>query len=64
MDADPAVAPGEGTWTLFSGAGTIIDANDPTTSITDLAIGENIFVWTLDYATCGVQQDTMSITVF
>ncbi|MCH2197213.1 MAG: gliding motility-associated C-terminal domain-containing protein [Flavobacteriales bacterium] len=64
MDADPAVDPGEGAWTLFSGTGSIDDVNDPETAITDLAVGENIFVWTLDYSTCGVQQDSITITVF
>ncbi|MGB1031286.1 MAG: hypothetical protein ACPGWM_01665, partial [Flavobacteriales bacterium] len=64
MTADPALDPGVGTWTLFSGTGNIISENDPETEITGLTTGINTFVWTLDYATCGLQQDTVQIILY
>ena len=64
MAADPAEDPGTGLWTLISGTGNIIDPTSPTTAIEGLSIGENVFQWTLDYSTCGVQQDIVSIVVY
>jgi gliding motility-associated-like protein len=64
MDAIAAVPPGEGSWSLFSGGGSITSVNDPNTAITSLPVGVNTFVWTLDYATCGVQADTVNIIVY
>ena len=58
--------PAQGTWTLIDGAGTIADANDPATAITELAIGENIFQWTVDNGPCenGTTMDQVSIFVY
>lgn len=64
MAAEAPVPPGEGTWSLFAGSGTIADAADPNTAINGLSTGVNTFVWTLDYATCGVQVDTVNIIVY
>lgn len=38
---------GEGLWTILNGSGTIENAANPTTLVTDLGIGENTFVWTI-----------------
>lgn len=64
LDADAAIAPGNGTWTLFTGSGTIVDDTDPNTSITGLTVGTNTFVWTVDYATCGLDRDTVDVILF
>ncbi len=64
MNASPALDPGFGTWTLVNGSGTIADPNDPNTEITNLGVGINIFAWTLDYSTCGVQEDFVTIIVY
>ncbi|MFN8352359.1 MAG: gliding motility-associated C-terminal domain-containing protein [Flavobacteriales bacterium] len=66
MAASPVIAPGVGTWTLVAGEAVIVDANDPTTAIQALGIGENIFVWTVDNGSCGagLSTDTVSIFVF
>ena len=58
--------PAGGTWTLFEGAGTIESPNNPNTLVTDLEVGENIFVWTVDNGPCanGITTDTVSIFVF
>lgn len=64
LNASPAVDPGVGTWTIVNGTGTIINPNDPNTEITNLGVGINIFAWTLDYATCGTQEDFVSVIVY
>jgi gliding motility-associated-like protein len=64
LDASAAQAPGEGTWTVFQGTGTFADINDPQSGVTGLSVGTNRLVWTLDYSTCGTQQDTVDVIVF
>lgn len=64
MDADPAVFPGSGTWTVVSGSGTFLDPSNPTSVCEGLAIGHNVFQWTLDYSACGTQSDLVEITVY
>jgi gliding motility-associated-like protein len=59
-------APSAGSWTLLSGSGIIADATDPNTLITGLAVGQNIFEWTIDNGPCsnGITTDQVSIFVF
>ncbi len=64
LNAVPAVEPGVGTWTVINGSGTFADANDPNTSVNNLSVGINVFAWTLDYATCGVQEDFVNVVVY
>jgi gliding motility-associated-like protein len=66
MTANAAIFPGQGTWTLVSGSGTILSANDPNSVINNLGIGPNIYRWTIDNNTCGfgITQDEVVITVF
>ncbi len=56
--------PAQGTWTLISGSGTITDPNDPNTTVTDLAIGENIFQWTVDNGPCATSGTTDQVSIF
>ncbi len=66
MTANAAIFPGVGTWTLVSGGGTIINPNSPTTAITNLSVGENVFRWTINNGNCGtsITEDLVSIFVF
>jgi len=64
LNADPAVFPGIGTWTVLSGTGTFLNSNSATTFVEDLSIGHNVFQWTLDYSTCGTQADIVDIIVY
>ena len=64
MTADAAISPGVGTWSLFAGSGNITSPNEPLTEITNLGIGSNIIVWSLDYATCGSPSATGNLVVF
>src|SRR5690606_26049867 len=58
--------PATGLWTRIQGAGTITNASNPTTTVTGLGVGENIFVWTVDNGPCanGITTDTVSIFLF
>ncbi len=41
-----------GEWSLISGSGRITDINSPTTMVTDLSVGENIFLWKVNNGNC------------
>jgi len=43
---------GTGIWTIQSGSATILDVNDPTSKVTDLNQGINVFRWTITYNGC------------
>lgn len=60
------IAPATGTWTLVSGAGTIVAPNSPTSQVTGLAVGDNIFRWTVLNGPCAnpVTQDEVRIRVY
>ncbi|MEN9639099.1 MAG: hypothetical protein RLZZ262_967, partial [Bacteroidota bacterium] len=67
LNATPAEAPGQGTWTNDPGNPTVAvfaNANDPTTTVSNLVIGEYIFYWGLNYAACGSEDDAVMITIF
>ncbi len=54
---------GTGTWTLVSGTGIITSANSPTSSVSGLSVGNNVFAWTINNGTCPSSKDTMTIKV-
>ncbi len=57
--------PATGTWTLVSGTGVITDPASPTSTVTGLGIGQNIFQWTVDNGPCtGITTDQMSIFIY
>jgi hypothetical protein len=47
--SDPNIT---GAWTLVSGGGTITTANSPTSAITAMPLGDNIFKWTISSGSC------------
>ncbi|WP_396137459.1 choice-of-anchor L domain-containing protein, partial [Flavobacterium sp.] len=47
-----ASAPATGTWSLVSGSGTFVSNTNPTTSVTGLSAGTNVFRWTATDLTC------------
>ncbi|HEX7330065.1 MAG TPA: cadherin-like domain-containing protein [Pyrinomonadaceae bacterium] len=55
-------AAGVGTWTLVTGSGTIAEPNNPTTVISDLGFGANVFRWTISNGSCGASSDDVVIT--
>ena len=62
LAAKPVII-GAGVWTVASGSGTIVNPNDPNSSVTNLGLGNNIFKWTVSN-TCGSTFDLVSITRF
>ncbi len=53
---------GTGLWTLISGAGTITTPSSPTTTITGLGLGANVFQWTISSAPCTASTSQVTIT--
>ncbi|MBK9147227.1 MAG: hypothetical protein IPM12_05310 [Flavobacteriales bacterium] len=66
LAANAATAPAIGTWTLVSGQGNFADANSPTTSVTGMAIGTNVYRWTIVNGPCpgATTSSTVTITLF
>jgi gliding motility-associated-like protein len=60
LAASPATI-GTGVWSTTSSA-TITDVNDPATSVSNLVIGDNIFVWTITSGTC-TTTDTINVVI-
>ncbi|MEZ5172667.1 MAG: gliding motility-associated C-terminal domain-containing protein [Bacteroidia bacterium] len=52
---------GTGIWSVVSGNGEIDDAFSPTSSVTNLSAGENIFRWTTLNGICPASTDQISI---
>jgi len=46
LQGNPPIPGDSGFWTLVSGNATFADASDPLTTVTDLALGGNILMWT------------------
>ena len=53
---------GSGLWTLVSGAGTITTPSSPTSGVTALGVGANVFQWTISNAPCPSSSSTVTIT--
>ena len=53
---------GNGLWTLFSGTATITSPNSNVTTLSNIGVGVNVFVWTITNA-CDTIRDTMQITI-
>jgi hypothetical protein len=54
---------GNGLWTVLSGSGSISDVNAPAPTVTNLAIGQNQFIWTISSGICPSNSDTVSVLV-
>jgi gliding motility-associated-like protein len=55
---------GTGTWTLVSGSGTITNPSSPTSTITGLGAGANVFEWTITSGSCPPSSSQVTITSF
>ena len=61
-----ALSPGideTGTWSVFSGSGMFSDSDDARVEISDLALGNNIFLWSVTNGACPPSVDTVNVTV-
>ena len=54
---------GTGTWTLVSGSGTITTPSSPTSGITGLGNGANVFQWTITNPPCPPSTSQVTITI-
>ncbi|MBX2974162.1 MAG: gliding motility-associated C-terminal domain-containing protein, partial [Flavobacteriales bacterium] len=63
LAAEPATSTASGHWSRIAGSGTITSPGDPNSTVTDLALGTNVFVWTLNNGTCGTTTDTVRIVL-
>ena len=52
----------KGEWTLISGSGQILNNDSPTSRVTGLSVGDNIFLWTVRNGSCE-ESDEVKITV-
>jgi hypothetical protein len=55
--------PETGEWSLVSGSGHISDIHSPTTMVTELSTGENIFLWKVQNGSCETSAE-VKITVY
>jgi gliding motility-associated-like protein len=56
-------ATGTGVWSIASGAGIFSNNADPLSTVTNLAVGLNSFIWTVTLPGCSPVQDIVEITV-
>jgi len=56
-------SPDTGEWSLISGSGHISDIHSPTTMVTELSTGENIFLWKVQNSSCEASAE-VKITVY
>ncbi|MFZ4797294.1 MAG: choice-of-anchor V domain-containing protein [Bacteroidia bacterium] len=52
---------GTGLWQLISGTGTITNASNPTTTVTGIGGGNNVFRWTISNAPCTASSSEVTI---
>lgn len=52
-----------GTWSVVSGTGDFADASDARTTVNNLALGENVLLWTVSNGVCLPATDQMTVTV-
>jgi gliding motility-associated-like protein len=63
LKAVPPSAGEAGFWTVLKGSGKIVDPRNPSTSVTGMSVGSNIFLWTVTNNVCPDASDTLKITV-
>lgn len=66
LTANVAAEPATGFWTLVDGAGNIINPTDPNSAFTNIGLGENVLVWTIENGACdnALTTDTVVISLF
>ncbi len=63
LDADEPGTGQSGTWSIIYGSGHLSDVSDPKASVSELAVGKNIFTWTVTNGLCPESTDYMAIIV-
>lgn len=57
------VTSGTAAWTVGLGTGTISNPNSAATSVSNLSIGLNTFIWTVNSPNCGSKKDSVRVYV-
>lgn len=57
------VTTGSGVWRLVSGAGTFTDSLSPTTTVTGISTGTNIYNWYITNGSCDASWDEVNVTL-
>lgn len=52
-----------GAWSIYNGTGVFANPNEAVTTLSELGIGENIFLWTVTNGVCPAAVDTLKINV-
>lgn len=52
---------GSGIWTLVSGSGIFNDVNNPSSDVSGLSFGANVFQWTISNGACAASTDQVQI---
>ena len=52
-----------GNWSIFSGSGKLVNPASARTSVSDLAAGKNVFLWSVTNGVCPPTVDSVKITV-
>ena len=60
LDAQAAIAPATGQWSIISGTAVLVDANSPTTTVNAISSDTLLFVWTVTQGGISLS-DTMQI---
>jgi gliding motility-associated-like protein len=58
-----AIQSGVGSWSVVLGSGLIANPSLNQTSVSNLTLGNNVFVWTVNSVSCGLKTDTLRIIV-
>lgn len=53
---------GTGLWTLVSGNGTILEPSNPTSAVSGLGIGNNVFRWSISNGSCPANSADLTLT--
>ncbi|HRH35320.1 MAG TPA: hypothetical protein PKY12_09670, partial [Catalimonadaceae bacterium] len=53
---------GEGVWSVISGGASLVNSGQNNTAVSNLAFGENAFVWSVSVGLCPASTDTIVIT--
>jgi gliding motility-associated-like protein len=64
MSATPAISPAIGYWQSISPNVVVADNSDPLTEVTNLTVGQHIFLWHFNNGACGSSFDDISIFIF
>jgi hypothetical protein len=61
LNASPVFV-GTGMWSVISGSGDFADPTVRNTTVSDLSVGDNVFLWTTSNGSCPTSQDEVTIT--